>query len=35
VSPLLSEVVPFLALLLMLCVRPWGFLGTKEEIERV
>lgn len=35
VNPLLSEVVPFLALLLMLCVRPWGFLGTKEEIERV
>lgn len=35
VSPLLSEVVPFLVLLLMLCVRPWGFLGTKEEIERV
>lgn len=35
VSPLLSEVVPFLVLLLMLCVQPWGFLGTKEEIERV
>ena len=35
VSPLLSEVVPFLVLLLMLCVRPWGFLGTREEIERV
>ena len=35
VSPLLSEVVPFLALLLMLCVRPWGLFGTKEEIERV
>ena len=35
VSPLLSEVVPFLVLLVMLCFRPWGFLGTKEEIERV
>ena len=35
VSPLLSEVVPFLVLLLMLCVRPWGLLGTREEIERV
>jgi branched-chain amino acid transport system permease protein len=35
VSPLLSEVVPFLALLVMLCVRPWGIFGTPEEIERV
>jgi len=35
VNPLLSEVVPFLALLLMLVFRPWGFFGTKEEIERV
>jgi branched-chain amino acid transport system permease protein len=35
VSPLLSEVVPFLALLLMLFVRPWGLFGTREEIERV
>jgi branched-chain amino acid transport system permease protein len=35
VSPLLSEVVPFLALLVMLCVRPWGIFGTAEEIERV
>ncbi|MFQ5945584.1 MAG: branched-chain amino acid ABC transporter permease [Anaerolineae bacterium] len=35
VSPLLSDVVPFLILLLMLVVRPWGLLGTKEELERV
>ena len=35
VNPLLSEVVPFLVLLLMLFVRPWGLFGTKEEIERV
>jgi branched-chain amino acid transport system permease protein len=35
VSPLLSEVVPFLVLLLMLFIRPWGLFGTKEEIERV
>ncbi len=35
VSPLLSDVVPFLVLLLMLFVRPWGLFGTKEEIERV
>lgn len=34
-SPLLSDVVPFLVLLLMLAVRPWGLFGTKEEIERV
>lgn len=35
VNPLLSEVVPFLALLLVLVVRPWGLFGTREEIERV
>lgn len=35
VDPLLSEVVPFLALLGMLVVRPWGLAGTREEIERV
>lgn len=35
VSPLLSDVVPFLILLLMLMVRPWGLFGTKEELDRV
>lgn len=35
VSPLLADVSPFLCLLAMLLVRPWGFLGTREELERV
>lgn len=34
-SPLLSNVVPFLLLLLMLIVRPWGLFGTREELDRV
>src|SRR2546422_2876227 len=29
--PLLSDVSPFLCLLVMLLVRPWGLFGTKEE----
>ena len=35
VSPLLSDVSPFLCLLVMLLVRPWGLWGTREERERV
>lgn len=35
VDPLLSEVVPFLVLIAMLVVRPWGLLGTREELDRV
>jgi len=35
VNPLLSEVSPFLCLLVMLLVRPWGLWGTREELERV
>ncbi len=35
VDPLLSEVVPFLVLLAFLIVRPWGLLGSKEELDRV
>ena len=35
VDPLLSEVVPFLVLIGMLVVRPWGLLGTREELDRV
>ncbi len=35
VDPLLSEVVPFIVLLAMLVVRPWGLLGTREELDRV
>jgi branched-chain amino acid transport system permease protein len=35
VDPLLSEVVPFLVLIAMLIIRPWGLLGTREELDRV
>lgn len=35
VDPLLAEVVPFLVLIATLIVRPWGLLGTKEELDRV
>jgi branched-chain amino acid transport system permease protein len=35
VDPLLSDVVPFLVLLAMLVLRPWGLLGSKEELDRV
>jgi branched-chain amino acid transport system permease protein len=35
VDPLLSDVVPFFALLAMLIIRPWGLFGTKEELDRV
>lgn len=35
VSPQTSEVAPFVVLLGMLLIRPWGLFGTKEEWERV
>ncbi|HEX9812061.1 MAG TPA: branched-chain amino acid ABC transporter permease [Burkholderiales bacterium] len=35
VDPLLAEVVPFLVLIAMLIVRPWGLFGTREELDRV
>jgi branched-chain amino acid transport system permease protein len=35
VDPLLSDVVPFLVLIAMLFVRPWGLLGSREELDRV
>ena len=35
ISPHASEVAPFAVLLAMLLIRPWGFFGTKEELERV
>jgi branched-chain amino acid transport system permease protein len=35
VDPLLSDVVPFLVLIAVLTVRPWGLLGTREELDRV
>jgi branched-chain amino acid transport system permease protein len=34
-DPLLSDVSPFLCLLAMLLIRPWGLLGTVEELDRV
>jgi branched-chain amino acid transport system permease protein len=34
-DPLLAEVSPFLCLLVMLLLRPWGLAGTREELERV
>jgi len=35
VDPLLADVVPFFILLAMLIVRPWGFFGSREELDRV
>jgi branched-chain amino acid transport system permease protein len=35
VSPQASDAVPFVLLILVLLVRPWGFLGTKEAIDRI
>jgi branched-chain amino acid transport system permease protein len=35
VDSLLSDVVPFLVLIVMLIVRPWGLFGTREELDRV
>jgi branched-chain amino acid transport system permease protein len=35
VSPLLSDVIPFVVLIAMLAIRPWGFFGTREELDRV
>ena len=35
VDALLSDVVPFLVLILMLVFRPWGLFGTREELDRV
>lgn len=35
VSPVLSEAVPFLILLVVMSFQPWGLFGTKEELDRV
>lgn len=35
VDPLLADVVPFLVLTAMLMLRPWGLLGSREELDRV
>lgn len=35
IDPVLSEAVPFLILLLVMVIRPWGLFGTLEELDRV
>jgi branched-chain amino acid transport system permease protein len=35
VNPLLSDVVPFIVLLIVLAIRPWGLLGSREQLDRV
>jgi branched-chain amino acid transport system permease protein len=35
VDPLLSDVVPFIVLLLILAIRPWGLFGSREQLDRV
>lgn len=35
VDPLLSDAVPFIVLLAVLAVRPWGLLGSREQLDRV
>ena len=35
IDPILSEAVPFMILLLVMSVRPWGLFGTMEELDRV
>jgi branched-chain amino acid transport system permease protein len=35
IDPVLSEALPFLILLLVMSIRPWGLFGTLEELDRV
>jgi len=35
INPLLADVVPFLVLIAMLLIRPWGLFGTREVLDRV
>ncbi len=35
INPRLADAIPFMIMLIVLLVRPWGLFGTKEEIERV
>jgi len=35
VDPVFSEAVPFLILLAVMSIRPWGLFGTLEELDRV
>ena len=34
-DPVLSEALPFLILLVVMSIRPWGLFGTVEELDRV
>lgn len=35
IDPVLSEALPFLILLIVMSIRPWGLFGTLEELDRV
>ena len=35
INPRLAEAIPFMIMILVLLIRPWGLFGTEEEIERV
>lgn len=35
IDPVLSEALPFLLLLVVMSIRPWGLFGTVEELDRV
>jgi branched-chain amino acid transport system permease protein len=35
INPILSDALPFLILLVVLSIRPWGLFGTLEELDRV
>ena len=35
IDPALSDAVPFVILLVVMMVRPWGIFGTHEELDRV
>jgi branched-chain amino acid transport system permease protein len=35
IDPVLSEALPFLILLVVMTIRPWGLFGTLEELDRV
>jgi branched-chain amino acid transport system permease protein len=35
INPILSEAMPFLLLLVVMFIRPWGLFGTQEELDRV
>lgn len=35
INPRLADTMPFIIMLMVLLIRPWGFWGTEEEIERV